>query len=91
MSDPPAATFAYQNPSGTKQGGGVGQSVAMTVKILGVDPGTNTVAFQADDGSRHVVAAKSPNMIEFINTLKPGDVVDVTYTESVAVNVVPAK
>jgi len=91
VSDPAASSFAYQNPSGQNRGGGVGDSVTLTVKILGVDPGTNTVAFQTDDGARHVVTAKSPNMIKFVNTLKPGEIVDVTYTESVAVNIVPAK
>jgi TusA-related sulfurtransferase len=29
-------------------------------------------------------------MKKFIRTLKPGDTVDVTYTESVAVSVIPA-
>ena len=89
VSDPAAATFAYKNPAG-KPGGGAGASVTVTVKILGVDPGTNTVAFQRSDGSRHVITVKSPNMQKFIRTLKAGDTVDVTYTESVAVNVIPA-
>ena len=78
-SDPAASNFAYHSPSGAP-GGGAGSSVTVTVKILGVDPGTNTVAFQTDDGSRHVIAVKSPNMIKFVNTLKPGEIVDVTYT-----------
>jgi hypothetical protein len=89
VTDPAPATFAYKNPAG-KPGGGAGASVTVTVKILGVDPGTNTVAFQQADGSQHVIAVKSPNMQKFIRTLKAGDTVDVTYTESVAVNVIPA-
>jgi len=60
------------------------------VKILGIDPGTNKVAFQQSDGSQHIIAVKSPNMQAFIKTLKPGDTVDVTYTESVAISVAPA-
>jgi len=90
VSDPAAADFAYKNPNGAP-GGGAGASVTVTVKILGVDPGTNTVAFQQADGSQHVIAVKSPNMQKFIRTLKAGDNVDVTYTESLAVNVTPAK
>jgi hypothetical protein len=89
VTDPAASSFAYKNPAG-KPGGGAGTSVTVTVKILGVDPGTNTVAFQQQDGSQHVIAVKSPNMQQFIRTLKAGDTVDVTYTESVAVNVIPA-
>jgi hypothetical protein len=89
VSDPAASSFTYKSPNG-KPGGGVGGSVTVTVKILGVDPGTNTVAFQQADGSQHVIAVKSPNMQQFIRTLKVGDTVDVTYTESVAVSVLPA-
>ena len=88
VTDPAGSTFAYKNPNGP--GGGAGQSVTVTVKILGIDPGTNKVAFQAQDGSQHVVAVKSPDMKKFIRTLKPGDTVDVTYTVSVAVSVIPA-
>jgi len=90
VSDPAASDFAYKNPNGAP-GGGAGASVTVTVKILGVDPGTNTVAFEQADGSQHVIAVKSPNMQKFIRTLKAGDNVDVTYTESVAVSVTAAK
>jgi hypothetical protein len=89
VTDPAPATFTYKNADGTP-GGGVGASVTESVKILGVDPGTNKVAFQQADGSQHVIAVKSPNMRKFIRTLKAGDNVDVTYTESVAVSVTPS-
>jgi hypothetical protein len=88
VTDPAAATFTYKNPNAP--GGGAGASVTVTVKILGIDPGTNKVAFEAQDGTRHVVAVRSPNMKKFIRTLQPGDMVDVTYTESLAVNVTAA-
>jgi hypothetical protein len=88
VKDPAAADFSYKNPNAP--GGGAGSSVTVNVKILGVDPGTNTVAFEDSDGTQHVIAVKSPNMRKFIQTLKPGDHVDVTYTESVALNVTPA-
>lgn len=84
--DPAPAVFAYKSTNGTP-GGGAGASVTVTVKILGIDPGTNTVAFQQADESQHVIAVRSPNMQKFIRTLKVGDIVDVTYTESVAVSV----
>jgi hypothetical protein len=90
VSDPAAANFAYKNPAGSDPGGGAGSSVTVTVKILGVDPGTHTVKFQEADGSQHVIEVKSPQMQDFIKTLKAGDNVNVTYTESVAINVTPA-
>jgi translation initiation factor IF-1 len=36
-----------------------------------------------------VIAVRDPKMRKFIRTLKPGDVVEVTYTESLAVDVTP--
>jgi len=89
VSDPAPSEFAYKNANGAP-GGGAGSSVTVTVQILGVDPGTNTVAFQQSDGSQHVIVVRSPNMQKFIRTLKAGDNVDVTYTESLAVSVTPA-
>jgi len=88
--DPAASTFAYGNSPGMKPAGGAGASVTSTVKIEAIDLGTNTVAFKGHDGHTRIVEVKSPNMQEFIRTLKPGDHVNVTYTESVAVEVIPA-
>ena len=88
--DPAASTFEYRAPGGQPPGGGSGGSITTTVTIEAIDRATNTVAFRRADGSVHIIAVKSPNMVQFIRTLKPGDSVEVTYTESVAINVVPA-
>ena len=90
VKEPAASTFAYPAEGGTRPGGGVGQSVTQTVTIEDVDPSTNTVAFRGSDGLVHIIAVKSPQMQKFARTLKRGDNVDVTYTESIAVNVQPA-
>jgi hypothetical protein len=90
MSDPAAADFTYKNPKGAL-GGGAGSSVTVTVKILGVDPDTNTVDFRNPDGSKHIIAVRTPEMHNFLKTLKAGDDVDITYTDSVAVTVTPDK
>jgi hypothetical protein len=90
VTDPAVSDFTYKSSNGLP-GGGVGDSATVSVKILGVDPGTNTVSFQTADGSQHVVAARSPNMQSFVRKLTPGETVDLTYTESLAVNVTPAR
>lgn len=89
VTDPAAADFAYRNQNAA--GGGAGSSVTVGVKILGVNPTNNTVLFQERDGSQHVIEVKSPQMRDFIRTLKAGDNVNVTFTESVALSVTPAK
>jgi hypothetical protein len=90
LSDPAAATFTYGSPEGMRPSGGVGASLTATVKIEAIDLGTNTVAFRGDDGRVHIIEVRSPNMREFIRTLKPGDHVNVTFTDSVAVEIIPA-
>lgn len=88
--EPAVSTFAYRAQEGKPPGGGAVSTVTTTVTIEATDMGTNTVAFRRSDGSVHIVGVKSTNMVAFIRTLKPGDSVEVTYTESVAVNIVPA-
>jgi hypothetical protein len=90
VSEPAASTFEYRAKNGQRPGGGVGASITTTVKIEAIDRDTNTVAFRRADGTVHIIAVKSPNMVQFVRTLQPGDSVEVTYTESVAINVVPA-
>lgn len=87
---PAASTFTTPAQGSGKPGGGAGASVTATVSIQAVDTATNQVAFKRSDGTVSVIAVKDPNMRKFIRTLKPGDVVEVTYTESVAIDVTPA-
>jgi hypothetical protein len=87
--EPATSAFAYRNAAGANPGGGLGASATGTVMIEDVDPSTNTVAFRSADGTVHLVAVRSPDMQQFIRTLKRGDHVEITYTQSVAVNVVP--
>ena len=88
--EPAASTFAYRNQAGEPGGGGIGRSVTSTVTIEALDAANHTVAFRRPDGTIDVVTLKSPQMQSFAQTLNRGDKVDVTYTESIAVNLVPA-
>ena len=71
-------------------GGMGGVSVTTTVIIQAIDLTTNTVSFKRADGSVHAVEVMNPKMKTFIKTLKPGDAVESTYTESLAIDVEPA-
>jgi hypothetical protein len=90
VSDPAGSTFAYGNSPGMKPAGGVGASTTETVKVQDINLPTNTVAFTRSDGTTHIVQVKSPEMQKFIRELKPGDTVQVTFTDSLAVQVIPA-
>jgi hypothetical protein len=76
--------------AGAKPSGKVVRNITTTVKIDSVDTSLNTIAFHRADGGARTLAVESPEGKSFIRTLKPGDLVDVTYTESIAVAVVPA-
>lgn len=90
-SEPSATVAAARAPDGGTPAAAVGQSVTGTVKIESYDTATDTVVFTNADGVRHSVAVQAPNMKELGRTLKPGDEVELTYTEAVAVEVVPGQ
>ena len=90
VSDPAVSTFRTGTPAGMKPSGQVGASATVTAKIQDVNLPTNTVAFTDSNGTTHIVQVKTPEMQSFIRDLKRGDIVQVTFTDSVAVEVLPA-
>ena len=92
VTDPAVSTFRQGNSQGPglTPSGVVGASATVTVKIQDVNLPTNTVAFTQSDGTTHIVQVKSPEMQQFIRGLKRGDTVQVTFTDSLAVEVFPA-
>jgi len=93
VSDPAVSTFRQGNSPGPglTPSGVVGASATVTAKIQDVNLPTNTVAFTGSDGTTHIVQVKTPEMQNFIRELKRGDTVQVTFTDSVAVEVLPAR
>jgi hypothetical protein len=78
---------AARAPEGQKPAGGVGQQVKATVKIDAVDAAKNMVTFTGPKGVKQTVAVKDPKAQAFVKQLKPGDEVEVTYTEALAISV----
>jgi hypothetical protein len=91
VSPPAAADHVERSKPGEKPGGAAGVSVATTVRIESVDKSFNTVSFKRSDGIVRTVAVEHPDAQRFIQTLKPGDPVEIVYSEALAVSVVPAK
>jgi hypothetical protein len=84
-------TASYTAPKGSKPAAAVGATVSTTVQIESVDTSFETVTFKRPDGFVRTIAPASPEGKKFIKTLKKGDMVDVTYTEALAISVSPAK
>jgi hypothetical protein len=86
-----SATAAATAQPGALPASAVRQTITTTVKIESVDTSLNTVTFLRQDGFVRTLAVKSPGGRTFIRGLSPGDEVDVTYTEAVAVEVVATR
>jgi hypothetical protein len=85
------AAGATVAPDGGRPGGAAAQSTAGTVTIDSVDAAGKKVTFHRPDGVVVTIPIKSDEGLKFVKTLKKGDVVDVMYTEALAIDVVPAK
>lgn len=77
--------------AGARPAGMVGKETSQTVRITSVDTKNHVVTFYASDGLTRSVPVQTPQGQEFISKLKPGDEVELTYTEALAVSVEPAK
>lgn len=72
--------------SGAKPAGAVAQQTSVTVKITAIDPSVPTVTFMGPRGNTKTIVVKDPQKL---NGVKVGDMVDITYTEAIAVEVNP--
>lgn len=76
--------------SAAKQGGGEivsAQQVSALVKIDSIDLATNSVTLTGPKGNTRTLKVKRPELQEKLKTLKPGDQVQITYTEAMAITV----
>jgi len=77
-------------PTGEKPGGSYERQLTTTVKVQSVDTAANTVTFRRADGKVDTVAIENPEAQQRARNLKPGDAVQLTYRESMAISVQPA-
>jgi len=75
---------------GERPAGGMGEAVSARVVIEFVDTLRNVVHFTGPKGKKRVIRVEKPEFRAMLRTLKPGDVVELTYFEAVAVKVEPA-
>jgi hypothetical protein len=75
-----ASQGAVRIPGGAK----VGQQVTTSFKVASVDPETNVLWVTLPNGNTKKIQVEDPEAQARLKTLSPGNVVAVTYTESVA-------
>ena len=79
-----AAADASRNPAGSMPGAVAGAAVNVVAKITKIDKATNTVSLKGPKGNIVDVKVKDPSRLEGV---KVGDLVDLTYTEAMAISV----
>jgi hypothetical protein len=72
---------------GQKPAGAVMQQTTVAVTITAIDTTVPSVTFQGPDGDTKTIKIKDPQKLVGVNV---GDVVDITYTEAIAIKVDPA-
>jgi Cu/Ag efflux protein CusF len=76
---------------GERPAGMVANEVKTVVKVYEVDTVANVVEVTGPAGYNRRIKVKDPKAQAFIRGLKPGDEVQVTFTEAFAISVEPAK
>ena len=79
-----AKTSVSRAPLGEKPSGTVSDTVTVRVTITGIDKNNGTVTLRDAHGNSNVVKVKDPTKLDHV---KVGDLVDISYTEALAVKV----
>ena len=83
-SSPEVEAAAARTEPGAKPGGGVAQRVSITASIEAIDLDKGTVTLKGPQGNTRTFTARNP---ENLKKVKVGDLVDITYSEAVALKV----
>jgi len=73
---------------GEKPGGVAARSVVITAKIVAIDRADQKVTLESKEGKRVTIDVRNP---EHFDAIAVGDLVEITYTESMAVSVESTK
>jgi len=73
-------------PPGARPGATVGRTLNVTATITAIDLANGTVTLTGPGGNSQVIKARDPANLKKV---KVGDLVDITYTEAVAISVQP--
>ena len=93
MMPPGSKLSASEKSSAMRTGmgsGAAGKQYTISAQVMSVDTVNNTVTFKGPKGQIETVAVQDPDNQAKLPNLKPGQVMQFTYTEAMAVSVTPA-
>lgn len=82
---PRAATTTVQ------RGGVTAVQATVTARIESVDANKHTVTIRGTNGTKHTLEVNDPNLQSQLAKIKPGDNMDITYSQAVAISLEPNK
>jgi hypothetical protein len=82
---------AIRAQPGQRPGAAAVERIRVRVRILDIDQGSGTVRFVGPNGQPRVAVVKEPAMLDLLRQMKPGDEVNLTYTEALAISVTPTR
>jgi hypothetical protein len=88
-----AKPSATESSSATRMGAGAGSGArtqTVSAEIVAVDTAANTITFKGPRGRAQTVTVSDPDLQRKLNDLKPGQVVQLTYTQAMAASIRPA-
>jgi len=74
---------------GERPGAAVGAMATMTVRIESVGPDGLTVTFSGPDGQLQAIYVQREESQAFVRSLRPGDIVELTFAQALAITVEP--
>lgn len=74
---------------GQPEGRAWGQQLVVVNEVTAIDLTAHTVTLRGGDGQLRMITVKDPEMQERMRNLQVGDLVELTYSESVAAKVLP--
>ena len=91
---PPGTKLSASERAGAmktgKGAGAAGKEVTISAEVVSVDAAANKVTFKGPKGNLKTVTVQDPDMQAKLPNLKPGQVLQFTYSEAMAVAIVPA-
>jgi hypothetical protein len=93
MMPPGTKLSASEKSAAMKSGhgsGAAGKEMTISAKVMSVDTAANTVTLKGPKGNVETISVTDPENQAKLPSLKPGQVMQFTYTEAVAVAVTPS-
>jgi hypothetical protein len=82
---------ATQTPAAEGRAGARMHEIKATAEVMAVDPQKHEVTFKGPEGNIRTVAVEDPELRTKLSTVKPGDTLQLVYTEAMVGSITPAK